>query len=521
MAQLNQKLADALTQLKQLSGDNKRRIFKSGEFDRQHRELLVKNGYLTEIINGWVMVAKPDARPGDTVTWYSSYWEFVREYLNDRFGKDWILSPETSIPLLAENQNVPAQIVVQSPSGSNRPVDLPLKTSIFAYRIKQLPAFAPADKSGLRLYPPAEALTAAAPALWVSSAAEAVAVLGSLRGTSQLLAPLLREANIAAANRIAGALTKIGRDNDANEIVKTMELAGHQIRPVDPFKRPVPMTVPRPALPIVTRTKLLWAELREQALQGFTTEPRIINDRDSYMDSVDELYTADAYHSLSIEGYHVTEELIERVRSGNWNPGQVENDRKQSDTLAARGYWQAFQKVRNAVEEIITGGNAAEIVEGNIQAWYRELFQPSAAAGLIPIERLAGWRQHLIYLSNSPHVPVAWESLPDAMEAYFDCMREEKDPRVRAVLGHFVFTWIHPFADGNGRCGRFIMNCMMASGGFPWTIIPVERRAEYLEALEAASGKHDAKPLASFISELSKLQPPEPADMRTPSRKGG
>lgn len=517
MAQPHEKLAAALTQLKELSGQDERRIFKSREFDRQNREFLLKSGYLTEIINGWVMVAKPDARPGDTVTWYSSYWEFVRDYLNERFGKDWLLSPETSIPLLAENMNVPPQIVAQSPGGSNRPIQLPLDTSIFAYRIKELPAFAPAEKIGLRVYPAAEALAAAAPALWTSATPETVAVLGSLRGTSQLLAPLLRDANIAGANRISGALRTIGRENDANEIVKAMDAAGHKIAPINPFERLVPMFLPRPALPIVTRTKLLWAELREQALQGFTTEPRTVNDRESYMKSIDELYTADAYHSLSIEGYHVSEELIERVRSGNWNPQQNENDKKHTDALAARGYWQAFQKVRKAVEEIIGGGNAAEIVEANLQGWYREMFQPSAATGLIPIERLAGWRQHLIYLANSPHVPVSWESLPEAMEAYFDCMREEEDPRVRAVLGHFVFTWIHPFADGNGRSGRFIMNCMMASGGFPWTIIPVNRRNNYLQALEAASGKHDAKPLASFISELSKLEPPAPTDAPTPN----
>jgi len=30
--------------------------------------------------------------------------------------------------------------------------------------------------------------------------------------------------------------------------------------------------------------------------------------------------------------------------------------------------------------------------------------------------------------------------------------------------------------DGNGRMGRFLMNLMMASGGCPWTIVPLERR---------------------------------------------
>jgi Fic/DOC family len=509
MAELHEKLAQALTQLKELSGDAKKRILKSAEFDRVDRERLMDAGYLSEVINGWLMVTKPDARPGDTVAWYSSYWEFVREYLNDRFEKNWILSPEISISLLAENFNVPMQLVVQSPGASNRPVELPAKKSIFAYRTK-LPKFAPADKNGLRIYPAAEALAAASPTLWTGAPLDVLAVLGSIRSTSQLLSPLLRDANVAAAGRIAGALAKIGRQKDADDIVKTMAGAGYQVRTVDPLERPVPMQISRPALPVVTRTKLLWTGLRDQVLQEFTDPPRIINDREAYMASVDELYVSDAYHSLSIEGYHVTEELIERVKSGNWNPSQIKSDWEQYNALAARGYWQAFQKVREAVEEIIAGGNAAQIVEANIQTWYRELFAPSAAAGLIPAERLAGWRQHPVFLQNSAHVPVSWEALPDATEAYFDCLREEPDPRVQAVLGHFVFTWIHPMPDGNGRCGRFIMNCMLASAGFPWTVVPVGRRDEYLKALEAASERHDIKPLSALIFELSKLQPPAP-----------
>jgi len=51
---------------------------------------------------------------------------------------------------------------------------------------------------------------------------------------------------------------------------------------------------------------------------------------------------------------------------------------------------------------------------------------------------------------------------------------------VRIVLGHFFFVYIHLYMDGNGRIGRFLMNAMMAAGGYPWTIIPVETRDEYM-----------------------------------------
>lgn len=79
---------------------------------------------------------------------------------------------------------------------------------------------------------------------------------------------------------------------------------------------------------------------------------------------------------------------------------------------------------------------------------------------------------------------------------------KETDPGVRAVLGHFVFVYIHPYLDGNGRIARFLMNIMLASGGYPWTVIPVDKRDEYMASLEAASVRND---IAAFAQLLSKL----------------
>ena len=67
---------------------------------------------------------------------------------------------------------------------------------------------------------------------------------------------------------------------------------------------------------------------------------------------------------------------------------------------------------------------------------------------------------------------------------------------------HFIFVYIHPYFDGNGRMGRFVMNLMMASGGYPWTIVPVERRDEYMQALEAASVNQDIVPFTKFLASL-------------------
>jgi hypothetical protein len=54
------------------------------------------------------------------------------------------------------------------------------------------------------------------------------------------------------------------------------------------------------------------------------------------------------------------------------------------------------------------------------------------------------------------------------------------------------------------------MNAMLASGGYLWTIVPVERRSEYLAAMDAASLEKNIKPLARLIQELVRLAPPPP-----------
>jgi Fic family protein len=56
--------------------------------------------------------------------------------------------------------------------------------------------------------------------------------------------------------------------------------------------------------------------------------------------------------------------------------------------------------------------------------------------------------------------------------------------------------------DGNGRTARFIMNTMLVMGDYSWTIIPIERRDEYMATLETASIDGDIIPFAEFIYSL-------------------
>lgn len=56
--------------------------------------------------------------------------------------------------------------------------------------------------------------------------------------------------------------------------------------------------------------------------------------------------------------------------------------------------------------------------------------------------------------------------------------------------------------DGNGRIARFLMNTQFISGGYDWTIIPVERRDEYMAALEKTSVPGDITDFTVFIASL-------------------
>jgi hypothetical protein len=196
--------------------------------------------------------------------------------------------------------------------------------------------------------------------------------------------------------------------------------------------------------------------------------------------------------------------LIERVRGGGWNPEGNAEDRENRNALAARGYYDAFGAVKTSLEKVLRGDNAGAIVRDDHGEWCRQLFGASVSMGLIKPADLAGYRSGPVYIRRSMHVPPPREAVRDCMPALFDLLEAEAEPAVRVVLGHFVFVYIHPYMDGNGRMGRFLMNVMLASGGYPWTIVPLERRDDYMAALESASVGQDIKPFAAFIGRLVK-----------------
>ncbi len=80
---------------------------------------------------------------------------------------------------------------------------------------------------------------------------------------------------------------------------------------------------------------------------------------------------------------------------------------------ATRGYWQAFQPLRETVGEVIAGGDPGSLFRAAHRDWYRELFQPCVATGTGKTKIMS--------------LPIVW--------SYFQALRESDSVMAR----NFVF----------------------------------------------------------------------------------
>ena len=501
MATPSEKLAQSLEILEKFQDVEGIAVIKSDEITRTHKDRLVSKGFIQEVIKGWYITSSPEALKGDTTSWYASFWKFAIVYLKSRFSNNWCLSPDQSLQFHAGNKTVPKQLLVRSPKARNKVTNLMFDNSIFDVRASMPNNVELVTLDGMNVYSLVAGLVAVNADFYTRHSIDARTCLAMIKDASEILAKLLDGGKSVVAGRLAGAFRNIGKDKIADEIINTMKSAGYDIRENDPFTEKISITYnSREIFPYVNRIKVMWSQMRQTVMDNFSHTGTAITDVETYLKEVEANYTSDAYHSLSIEGYRVTPALIERVRSGDWDPDRYGMDKEQKNAMAARGYYQAFQVVKESIKSILQGQNSGEVVDSDHGTWYRELFAPSVTAGILKASDLAGYRNGSVYIKGSLHTPPNHEAVRDAMPTLFNLLKEETESSVRIVLGHFILVYIHPYFDGNGRIARFLMNAIMASGGFPWTIIPFEKRDEYMTSLEKASAGNDITDFAKFIA---------------------
>lgn len=504
---LNKVLAKALSSLKKIQ-DKEGNVFKSDRLDTKSITVLRENNYLFPIVKGWYCIQNPSTGSGDTTIWYINAWSFFSKYLSDRFGKNgYCLNPHDSLMLHTEKNSIPKQLTLIIKNGaSSSKTKLPNNMSLFSYEDRDNFPKNLDKRRGVNIFTIEDVLCKSDNKSFISNPLEMEIALKSIRDVSSIINSLvsLKRMDTSAA-RLSGAYAHLGREDDAKNIRQTYSsLTGVKITPFNPFdlRKPIFGNIQLAKSPYASRVDALSQKYSARIKKSNNNlEPKDIN-IDTLLSELEDKYTQDAYHSLSIEGYKVTTKLIEKIKNGNWNPAQNEEDKQTRDALAAKGYFEAFEELKSTVLECLQSNEKIEKNISRLQSkLYQKLFLPSVQANILSPGNLIGYRDSAIYLRGSQHVPPPKEAVLDSMEKYFEVLEKEEDILSKVILGHFIFGFIHPYADGNGRVSRFIMNSILVSYGQPWIIIKKDERTRYMRALEQASNHDDILPFMELIVE--------------------
>ncbi|MHB1510094.1 MAG: Fic family protein [Acidimicrobiales bacterium] len=96
-----------------------------------------------------------------------------------------------------------------------------------------------------------------------------------------------------------------------------------------------------------------------------------------------------------------------------------------------------------------------------------------------------------------------WDLVPGTLHKGFDAGRHLRSPFDGAVFLLFLLFLIaevHPFADGNGRIARIMMNAELATAGEVKIIVPTVYRNNYLSALRGATHNSSFSALRAMLA---------------------
>lgn len=501
-----QKLASALEELHGVLGSD-RGVVRGPQLTNANRVLLLQSGYLREILKGWYFVSDPTAEQGDTTPFFANFWEYLARYLGERFDAGYCLTAEHSLLRHAQHTVIPktVNVVLQSNQSHVQALAFGHTVAMFPGKSTFPTAAQTVELHGLRCMSIPLCLVNLPPRHFTTYGREVQIVMSQLQDPGALAA--LVNVNRAGLARILSAYRQVNRGDFADAVLRQLAGLGIHINTDEtPFDATPVYALGQPGRsPLYARIRALWEQHRETVAACRPDGGTVDVSPADYLAQVQAIRTEDAYHSLSIERYRVTPELIRKVADEGWDPIHDAGDQKQVAAMAAKGYLDAFELVRDAAAQAYahrtdTPGLAAQLFAEQHQAWYQKLFGPSVAAGILDVADLVGYRRHMVFLRGSLHSPPHHDDVRDGMEALRECLAAETDAFVRAVLGHWLFGFVHPYMDGNGRSARFTMNLLLAAGGYPWTVIRVDDRDEYMRALESASVDDDLSGFARFVS---------------------
>ena len=201
-----------------------------------------------------------------------------------------------------------------------------------------------------------------------------------------------------------------------------------------------------------------------------------------------------AYHSGKIENekitYHDTREIFEH-----------------NGVTSYTGDLRTLFEIRNAKdanEFFLSAFNARlDIDEKLIKEFQRLLTQNTYDTRRWQMgERPGEYKKH-DYVTGREEIGAPPEDVKEEMDELFADLKDIPVEKIltAAAFFHVKFENIHPFADGNGRTGRLVMNYLLVLHNHPPIIIHEEDRKSYYDALEAWDTSQELEPMCAFLKE--------------------
>ena len=200
-----------------------------------------------------------------------------------------------------------------------------------------------------------------------------------------------------------------------------------------------------------------------------------------------------AYHSSKIENdavtYHDTREIFENGRVVNYT-----GHPRAMFELANQKICYEFLKAKIAAQEPLTIGLIKEIHAIITGGTYDERRYVELG------ERPGEFKKH-DYVTGIQEVGSLPEDVENDLVELLNELSENGAGNIlkAAAYFHARFEYIHPFADGNGRVGRALLNYYLMLHDHPPVIIHDEDKQAYYNALAQYDANEDLEPMTAFI----------------------
>lgn len=200
-----------------------------------------------------------------------------------------------------------------------------------------------------------------------------------------------------------------------------------------------------------------------------------------------------------------------------YNSGKIENDRityhdtreifEHDGVTSYTGDLRTLFDIRNArdaYELFLTAfGERRPIDEDFVKEMQGVLTQNTYDTRRWQLGERPGEYKHHDYVTGIEEIGALAEDVHEEMSELLEELVdiEDKDALTAAAYFHAKFENIHPFADGNGRAGRLLMNYFLVLHDHPPITIYDEDRKDYFKALEAWDREQDLDPLKNFLKQ--------------------